>query len=180
MGSGDGRQLAKMVVDLLSEHGAGGGVDSGDFSCRPVGRVSRGVDLELARRRAVGPQMFFTGPELHNPHRLDEPIRIDRQRPPGIAGGELVVTAVIDRGRLVSGHPDPKPLVVAAQVKLRPRHTPGSDSQSPGTFEGDIYASERDREFRAREFGVSGGKRLNPRAVAVDCRYDLIQRRRLR
>ena len=57
--------------------------------------------------------------ELRHAQRLDQPRRLEGQHLPRLAGGELVVAAIVHRRRLVPPHPEPEQFVVAAQVEFR-------------------------------------------------------------
>ena len=105
--------------------------------------------------------------ELDHAERLDQPIRLDRDHLPRLAVGELVVAAIVDARRLIAFHPEPKQLIVAAQVDFRPGHGRiAQQPQPPGPLEGHIRPNGR--EPRHAEPSLRGREGFDPPAVPID------------
>ena len=179
MAAGDrtGHQPAASVVEMLFENPALRAVEDRDLHRRPLGRVADRVDPEavvrqhrqLLRQAAV---------ELDDAQSLDQPARLERRHLPGLAGGELIVAAVVNRRRLAALHPEPEQFVVAAQIELGPDEAGGPQAKLLRPLEGD---ARRERwKPAAADRGVVGRERLNLRAVPIHHVDDLFQRRRRR
>ena len=119
LGNRAGQQAAVDVVDILLEDIRPHGVDPRDLRRGAVGRFPH-ARIPGGQARSTGAEPGRAGGDRVPPRPgPDEPLGLDGDHLPRRAGGELVVAAEEDGRRLVSPHPEPEQLVVAAQVDFR-------------------------------------------------------------
>ena len=179
--NGNGGKSSVRRIHFLPENAARFRVDRGPFANRSGRGGTQRFEhqfVALDRERAV---VGFVGLKVDHAHCLKDPCRVDRNHLPNGTVHELIVATIIDMSFRDPFRPDPKVIVVASQVNLFSRHGGGfaADTDPSRTFKQD-RGFKWDHDIGNPEGRLMVRKRPHRRAVTINRRSQLIQRRRRR
>jgi hypothetical protein len=107
------QEFAGTIVQMLFEHLSVSGVHDGSLRKRSAGRLHDGCDFDRILVAAGQGAVVAVGRlEFGEPHRVEQPLRLDRHELLRGAAGGLRVLRKIHRRRLVALHPEPKQLFI--------------------------------------------------------------------